>query len=236
MYVTISSNGTLIKEKVKEVQRADKIKFSLDGPERMNDLIRGAGVHRKVLEAIEICKNKGIEVDLNTVISKYTKFSSILYLFDIARKYNVGIYFQPVDQDYSGNSSKDITSCLPDEKYFKKIITFLIEEKLKGNTFINNSISGLKYIYNWPYGKKIKCLASRIFCSISPEGKIFICDNFPHYQQYLVPVKGSFKKSFYNLSLPHDCNQCWNASMLELNLMSRMRPQFFFDIWKRLKK
>ncbi|MCF7916165.1 MAG: radical SAM protein [Candidatus Omnitrophica bacterium] len=236
IYVGISSNGILAKEKIKDIQKADIVKFSLDGPAETNDLIRGQGVHDKVIEAVELCKKKRVKVAINSVISKYTNISDIVYLFRVAKKYNIEIYFNPVDSDYSGSSNKDISAHLPNQNYFKKIIKFLIKEKVKGNIFIGNSISGLQYIYNWPNAKKIKCLVSNFFCSISPDGKIFICDNFPHYQKYLISIENNFKDSFYKLKLPYSCNRCWNASMLEFNLLSSFSPRILLDLGKKFRR
>ena len=56
-YGTLTTNGTLIDEKsMKEMIRMgwDDIAFSLDGPERINDDIRGEGVFKKVISTIKI--------------------------------------------------------------------------------------------------------------------------------------------------------------------------------------
>jgi MoaA/NifB/PqqE/SkfB family radical SAM enzyme len=235
IYVGVNSNGTLVKEKIKDILKTDIVKFSLDGTPDTNDRVRGRGVHDRVIEAIALCKKKGMKVAINTVISKYTGIPDVLYLFKVARSYNIDIYFNPVDRHCSGNSNKDISSNIPARIHFRKIMKFLISEKGKGNTYINNSMVGLRHIYNWPNPKKIRCIASNLYCSISPEGKIFICDNFPNYKKYLVPIENNFKNSFDKLKLPHSCNRCWNASMLEFNLLGSFNPKILGELWKKYR-
>ena len=234
MYVSVNSNGTLVKQKIKEIRGADAIKLSLDGPKHVNDAIRGPGVHDKVIEAIEACKKEKIKVNIVTVISKHN-ISHIPYILELAENYDIGVYFQPVNRYGSSNSDKDITSEIPDAKDYKRVISFLINEKRKTSKFISNSIAGLRHLYYWPKPKKMFCLASLIFCSIEPNGKIFICDNFPDYRRFSVPTNPELKESFNNLSLPHPCRQCWTASLVELNLLGSLNLNSIAEMRRRLK-
>jgi len=122
---------------------------------------------------------------------------------------------------------------LPDVRRFKKVIAFLIEEKSKGNKFINNSIAGLRYFYHWPNPHRLNCLVGLTSCAISPDGKIFICDSFPYYQRYSVPIGASFKRSFNSLFFPHPCEACWNSIKLELNLIRSFNPEVLLGVWRR---
>lgn len=234
IYVSINSNGTLVKQGIKGIRNADAIKLSLDGPRHINDAVRGEGVHDKVIEAIEICKREKIKVNIVTVISKYNIFH-IPYVLKVAEKYNVGVYFQPADRNHSGDSDEKESGII-DEAHFKKIVNFLIDEKLKGNKFIDNSTAGLRHLYHWPNPKKIFCLKSLFVCDIEPDGRIFICDDFPDSQRYTVPVNSSFKESFDNLSLPHPCKQCWTASLVEFNLMGSFKLGSMVSMWKRFRE
>lgn len=232
IFVSINTNGTLLKEKIDCIRNVDAIKLSLDGPPHINDAVKGKGAHDKVTEAIRICKNEGIKVNITTVISKYN-ISHIPYILNIAKEYNIEVFFQPADQTHCGNINKNILSEIPDEADFKKIITFLIEEKSKGNSYINNSIAGLRHLYHWPKPRRIFCLVGLLSFFISPDGRIFICDMFPYSQSYLVPIGSSFKETFDNLSLPYPCRQCWTASPADFNLLAGLRPKHILETWKK---
>ena len=232
MYVSVNSNGTLVKQKIKEIRGADAIKLSLDGPKHVNDAIRGPGVHDKVIEAIEACKKEKIKVNIVTVISKHN-ISHIPYILELAEKYDIGVYFQPADRNLSGDTSKGIP-LIPEEGDYKKVIAYLIKKKSQGCVAINTSLSGLRHLYNWPKPKKIFCSVSLCHFFIEPDGKIFICDAFPHHQRFLIPVNTNLKESFDNLSFPYPCEECWGSSMVEFNLTGNFKLDSMLNVWKRL--
>lgn len=235
MGVLINSNGALAKEEFRKIKKIDEIQFSLDGPPEVHDAIRGRGIHDKVVEAIKICKDSNISVTLATVISKYN-ISHIPYILGIANEYKVGVYFQPADQNLSSNSPKDINLLFaPSESDYKKTISYLIDEKSGGHKFISNSLAGLKHLYHWPVPRPMKCLMSLICCVIEPDGKIFVCDMFPNYQRYLIPMGKTFKESFDRLSLPYPCQQCWNCLAAEFNLLGSFKLEALGGIWRKIK-
>jgi len=233
--VGIKSNGILVKKEIAKIKRANRIQLSLDGPQNIQDMIRGEGAHNKVIEAIETCKKEGMKVSIATVISRYN-VKQISYILNIAEKYKIGVHFQPADQSLSANCDKNIRLLFgPDIKDYKKAITLLIEEKSRGNKCIDNSSAGLAHLYHWPYPQKMNCFASLIFCIIEPDGKSFICDMFPNYQKYLIPMDQSFKKSFDNLSLPHPCVGCWSGLMVEFNLLKSFKLKAVAGMWNMFK-
>ena len=235
LYVLLNSNGTLVKKEQEKLKGVKEIQLSLDGPPQINDAIRGRGVHDKVIEAVKICKDRNISVILSTVISKYN-ISHIPYILDIAKEYKIGVYFQPVDQNLSSNSPKDIKLLFaPENSDYKKIIRYLIEEKKKNNKFISNSLAGLKHLYHWPVPRPVKCLMNLICCVIEPDGKMFVCDMFPNYRKYLVPMGKTFKDSFDKLSLPFPCQQCWNCLAAEFNLLASFKLEALGGLWRRAR-
>jgi len=237
IYVAVNSNGTLIKQKTEKIRMANEIQLSLDGPEDVNDVTRGKGVYGKVLEAIEVCQHENIRVNITTVLSKYN-ISSVEHLLEIAKKYNVGITFQPVGKRFSGdtNSYEDHPAQVgPDKNDFKQLIAYLISEKIKGNKFINNSFATLNHFTRGPNCRKMNCMAHFISCSIEPNGKIFTCDMFPDYQKYLIPGREHFKESFESLDLPHTCEGFCNGPLQELNLMKNFGLGSMMNIWKRFR-
>ena len=232
LYVLLNSNGTLVKKEQEKLKGVKEIQLSLDGPPQINDAIRGRGVHDKVIEAVKICKDRNISVMLTTVISKYN-ISHIPYILDIAKEYKIGVQFQPADQIFSYRDNKNINFLFsPKEEDYRKVISFLLEEKSKGNKFIYNSISGLKHIYHWPKPQKINCLLSLLRCHIEPDGRIFVCNDFRNYQKYLVSVDVSYKESFDKLSLPYPCKECW-CSDIEYNMCESFKLDSLLDMWKR---
>lgn len=237
IYVVINSNGTLVKKEFKKIKKANMIQLSLDGPEDTNDITRGKGVYDKVLEAVKICKDEHMQVSLTTVISKYN-ISSMPYMLDLAKKHDFEICFQPVGNRFSGSSNSYENMAFnigPQKDDYQKVIAYLIEEKSRGNKFINNSLAGLKHFRHWPGTLMKNCVANLISCSIEPDGTIFTCDMFPDYQKYLIPSCKNFKNSFESLELPQSCTGQCNGPMLELNLLRNFQVGAMLGMWKRFK-
>lgn len=222
MFISVNSNGMLVQEKFDVIRNIDMLKVSLDGPREINDQTRGRGVYNNVLEAIELCKTKGVKVGVTTVISRHNIFS-LSHVLDIAKKYSIGVSFQPATQTHCGNIDKDISAELPEEADFKKAVTFLIREKSKGNRCINNSLAGLKHLAHWPAPRKIPCLMSLCSAFLSPEGKVFVCDMFPCAQNYMIEIGKSLKAALNDMSLPYPCQHCWSGSTIDFNLLSGTR-------------
>ncbi len=237
LFVLLNSNGVLIKKDFKKIKDADEIQLSLDGPEEIHDFIRGKGIYEKVIEAIDACKTNNISTNLTTVLSKYNiDISSISHIFDITKKYNIAVQFQPADQMFSVYSNKNIRLLYsPSENDFRKIISFLKKEKKKGNRYIGNSYSALKHLYYWPTAKKVECFLFLFHCHLEPDGKMSFCSEFENYRRYLVPIKGNFRKAFNNLSLPHPCSECWCAD-IEYNLCGELKLNSLIEMWKRFSR
>jgi len=234
--MSLRSNATLIRENIELIKDFDNIQLSLDGPRSVNDMIRGEGSYDKTLEAIDICKQLSIPSSLTTVITKFN-LDYISYMLNLGKKYNIKIYFQPANQPCSGSNSEDVCSFIsPKANEYRKAVKFLIEEKKKGNYFIGNSISGLKYLSCWPRPKIIKCFIVLLSCIIEPDHTIFLCDMFLDYDKYLVELNNSFRETFEKLSLPHSCNMCWSAYAADVNSLTATKVKNFGKLLHLLKE
>ena len=211
--VGINSNGSLFRKRINELKNIDSLTLSLDGPEKINDLLRVKGSYKNVIDAIETAKKNSINLSLTIVISKL----NLDYLRDIlriAKKYDIIVYFQPVSMIYGYNEHKEL-KCDPNK--YKKLIDKLITLKRKGNKQIGNSLLGLRHLRNWPKPKKIKCAAGIIRCRIEPNGDIYPCGRLVGKINPQNCVNIGFEEAFNRISQVN-CNACWCANNVELNL------------------
>ena len=232
MYVVISTNGTLIKTHFKIIENCDEVNLSLDGPRDINDLARGVGVYDKVIEAIEILNSKQKKIVLTTVISKYN-VNHLSHMLKIASKYKIGVYFQPAGKRASGKKPNEFLDLYgPYQKQYMCAISYLINEKRRGNRFIKNSLQSLGRFYDRGNMRKIRCPVYLYSCIMEPGGKIFTCDMSPGYPKGLVSINKGFKEAFESLQpLKCDGKQC-NAKMAELNLLSGFNLNMIKQIFK----
>jgi len=232
IYVVLNSNGVLVKKKINEISIIDEIQLSLDGPKSVHDFIRNQdGVYDKVIEAIKICKDKGIKIYINTVLSKYNLLSFI-HVLEVAERFKIGVYFQPATQHLLGDERMNPLS--PPIEDYRRTIDYLIKKKQEGSTVICNSIAGLKHLYNYPEPKDIFCLARLLLCCIEPDGRIFSCDRLPHYQNFLLSRDPDFKSAFENIYTPY-CASCWCGAMVDFNLAGNFNLETITAMWDRIR-
>jgi len=226
IHVFINSNGRLVPQKISELGKVDGITLSLDGPVEINDLIRGKGSFRRVIEAIEICQDNKIPVALMSVLTKQN-IDFIDDVISIASKYNVRVMFQPATEELAySNQPNPFT---PPVKKHKKIMEELIDYKKRGAP-IANSLTGLRYLSKWPLPTEICCSAGVLACSVNPDGSLLAC---PDNQECILDRRERGKDAidrFINLPLPTNCSQCGCAPMVEINLISSLHLEPVFNL------
>jgi MoaA/NifB/PqqE/SkfB family radical SAM enzyme len=90
--VSIITNGLLVKRYIKDLKLVDALYISFDGSKKIHESLRGKGTYKKVVEAIKLAKENGINVYPETVLSKQNlenNFSSLKEAIKFARKIGV---------------------------------------------------------------------------------------------------------------------------------------------------
>lgn len=228
LFVGINSNGSLFKKRINEIKNIDFLTLSLDGPEKINDSLRVKGSYKGVIDAIETAKKSNINVSLTTVISRQN-LKYLKNVLNLAKKYNIFVYFQPVCITYN---IKDIQKFKPFIEDYRKTIDELINIKRKHNTYLGNSLTGLKHLRNWPKPKKIKC-ASNIRCRIEPDGNIYICGRMIETLKPQNCVALGVKEASNRIT-KLNCSTCWCARDVELNLAYSFNLHAIINVLKTI--
>lgn len=223
---SINSNGSLMEQRIKELKNLNLAGLSLDGPEEVHDYIRGKGSYREVMAAIALAKNIGINVRIHTVLSKLN-LRHIDFLLNKAKELGAPILFQPSTALLLGGNQDNLLS--PGEKEYREAIEYLIIQKRK-NEYIGHSISGLKFLYNWPHPKKIWCLARLISARIESDGSVDICFRNQFKLKQSSPDDIIFRESFNSLPFLY-CDQCCCSSSVELNCALSLNLDAVFNTW-----
>lgn len=233
LHMSIDTNGILVPQRLATLRLASRVQVSLDGPPAINDAVRGRGVHDHAVRAIELCRNEGIPVEINTVISRGGE-ASAFYILDLADRFGIGAYFQPADPTLSGSSDRENPSA-PDPNSFRSTIAFLIDEKRKGRRSVLNTAAGLDHLEHWPEPRKVACRLGRFFCVIEPDGGLSPCDNVHGFRSRLVSTTNGFESAFRRLRPPSSCRHCWCASKVDVNLIIGPNPLRWWNAWMRLR-
>ena len=218
LFVTMGTNGSLVKRKIDDIKRIDALVTSYDGPKAHN-IYRENGSSKKMIEAISTAVENGIKVWNVTVLSR-NSMDDIDYILGLSREIGFHTYFTPM---MNLDSTGDTSLIIPPKGDYKRAIEKLMKLKKEKSNRILNSVPYLNYIYNWPDFKKTliagnyNCYASKLFCHIAPNGKVFPCINLMHKVDGYDALGLGFKNAFSKLSRI-EC-RCSTFSFVELNLL-----------------
>ncbi len=219
--VYLSTTGVFL-EKIEGVEKCvDHINLSFDGPEEVHDEVRGEGSYKRLLSVVKFCKEKQISISFLCVISR-CNLNYIDFVIAKAKELKVPVMFQPATLHLDSSTLPNPIAPSVDE--YRAVMERIIKAKRNGE-WIRNSVSGLKYLANWPNPTPIWCPAGRLTITIEPDGKIFSCHLYkiPELKKEMTSKRGKdvkdFREIFSSLSVPNNCNRCWCAPLVELSLI-----------------
>jgi MoaA/NifB/PqqE/SkfB family radical SAM enzyme len=239
--VNLLSNGYQVPERIDELRGLDFFTISLDGPPAVHDRLRGAGSFAAALSAIRAARGAGIEVWVTAVITRHNH-DRIAELVAIAHDQEVRLSVQPVMQE--SLMARHVERLAPSREDFVKVIDGLIAAKAHGNSPIAMSDSLLRfYRDHWSasqaslhpgarQGGVLPCQAAALFCSVSPDGRLFPC-NFLHSSAAPSCLELGFAEAFRRLQAP-DCAGCWCDSFIESNLVFNFDPVAILNVLQLL--
>jgi MoaA/NifB/PqqE/SkfB family radical SAM enzyme len=240
MLVTMSSNGFFVPEKIEEIKKINQLLLTFDGPKKVYESFKGKGSYEKLIDAIKVCKENGINIGTMTILTN----KNLKYVDDIlrvAKKYNFLAYFQLLMHNTltSGNTYM----FLPSDKEYRKSITKILIKKKRGYP-VGNSLKYLEYLLNWPdYKKSIfenwpfnikkgKCWAGKLFCYIECDGYVYPC--LPKAEKVIGEnfLEKGFKRAFNAMGkLPLNC---WCYFNLESNILFSLNPNAILNALTKL--
>jgi MoaA/NifB/PqqE/SkfB family radical SAM enzyme len=218
-YTVLVTNGTLIPEKQKDIQKIDQFEVSLDGSPETNDSIRGKGAHARTLKGLEVLKKIGKKTTLNTVLNKQD-ISDIDKVIKTAEQYDFQVKFQPITTHPQDKDHKTL-KYYPSKKHMQTLVDWIIEQKQKGRPIASSTAYLKKVRETWPGGKtNLGCYAGKTHISIQPDGSVTPCcgklndiEIHPDYSQ-----KKPYSQALKKLPDLKSCQDCLYSFNTEVNL------------------
>jgi MoaA/NifB/PqqE/SkfB family radical SAM enzyme len=235
LFVTLDSNGHLLKDKFVSLEKLDHLILALDGPEEMHDLNRGKGSFQKTINAIKYVKGK-IPVWTITVLTKHN-LEGIDFVLETAQEYGFLATFQVLH--HNEILGRNLESLLPPEDQYRKAIKNLIFRKKEGAP-IASSLAYLKHILNWPDYKKfmlsykidnLRCWAGKLYCNIDTDGSVFPCSLLVGKMGSLNFLDTGFKKAFEHIQ-DFTCKACSASCFTEYNYLYSLNAEVIMS-WMR---
>lgn len=220
IFITVLTNGILLRERLPAIKNADLVEISLDGPESVHDNLRKIGSFDKAVSAIGLAKKHRLNVVINSTLSAYN-LDCIDFILKTAKDFKVHVKFQPVNSLLAGNKDIKSLSC-PDLEYRRAIRKIMDIKKRRVNSGIVNSIAGLQYLLNYSRYSSIKCCAGLLYFRITPEGKLYPCSARLE-EAYSIRGSSLNLKDAMAMIDPEACDKCLCSSTLELNAMYSLK-------------
>lgn len=184
---TILTNGSLltpaILKHIKKKTCVTGIQISIEGPEEINDAIRGKGSFQKILTAVSLVKASGILTHLAATISRFNH-KRIFELLDLLLIYDVPIILRRFVPMGNGKKKKDdLLSPLELREVYLRAAELNSKYKLKNSTrdiFDTNVCSSALQYAEWPNGNFHRCGArNKGSLAIMPNGDVYPCRLLP---------------------------------------------------------
>lgn len=207
----VDTNGTLIDEYWAEIfKKYDiNVNLSLEGPRKINDLIRGKGHFDSTIRAIELLKDKGLIPHVNLTLAKY----NIKYLrefCEIIKNLNVKCGFQPIVEGgtvFPNSNPKFKYHYTNDEIQFVKSIIKEYRDIIDGSDLYYEEM--LKYMTGL---RRRSCVVAYRRITIDPMGYVYPCsfwkEPIGHISQGIANIWYSEKFETERRKM-RQCNKCF---------------------------
>ncbi len=204
---SLSTNGTLIDSAVAKKLNdfgISNIQISLEGREKVNDSIRGKGVFKKAMRAVEYLKKENIPLNLQATVSK-KNVNEIPHMIKLAEKLDVGLGLRRI---VPLGSSKKAKEWLLNPKETRDMYLSLMEqEKRTGRNFVGVCEASLIAQEERTH---MGCPAGfRVFI-LMPNGDVYPCRRMPIYAGNL--LKESFEDIYYNSKIYKELRDIRNVN------------------------
>ncbi|WP_239077528.1 radical SAM protein [Geobacter sp. SVR] len=238
-FVSIDSNGYLLKKKWEAVRNLDVLVMSFDGPREVQDRNREPGSFDKVMESLEWASPL-MRVFTITVLTR-ENLGHIDFILEQARRCGFFTSFQLLHHTKSLASDEEDT-LLPSNTEYQEAIRLLIERKRQGYPIVS-TIPYLRYLLKWDdysrptssVGKGLICRAAQLYCNVDTDGSVYPCSCLVEQ----VPAKNFLDVGFeeaFRFSSRGGCQACIASCFNEYNLMHSLNMQVIWSWFQHTKK
>jgi MoaA/NifB/PqqE/SkfB family radical SAM enzyme len=226
-FTSLNSNGWLVPQRIDALAPVlDMLVLSLDGPSAIHDAIRGcAGSQRRVLEAIEAARARGIRVATITVVSRRNAHA-IEEVLALAARHGFWAYFQPSYRtcfDHRAGLDASI-----DPGLLREVAARLRRARAEGLP-VGSSAAFLNRLSGGPaFADCRRCAAGRWFGTVMPDGTVVPCHLVSAATAHPSGRRGGFARAFREMPHPTTGPGCAISPYQEMDLALHLDPAAIF--------
>jgi MoaA/NifB/PqqE/SkfB family radical SAM enzyme len=234
----VVTNGLQFAERPELLDHLNEVVFSLDSATPAHtDRMRGAGVHARVVDAIEQVRRRGIRSYINMVVTRDT-LDEIEPMLDFCEARGMGLNAQPVVFGRKYYDDKARPYAMTDEQV-RVMHRRLAEWKRQGRALMFGA-STYENVRSWvDYGELSRrvatgstCMAGRFYIHIEPNGDIHPCAQHGASFTPKNIVRDGLEAALDHVQ-QHDCGNCFSAYLNERKELFALRPHALMEMARR---
>ncbi|MBU0477564.1 radical SAM protein [bacterium] len=243
-YCLLYTNGTYVEEKINDLLPVDQLVISIDGDEHTNDSIRGKGVYKKAIAALELALEHGIVCRLHSCLIPET-ICTLEHMSALSKKYDVMINYGYCDiTAFTKPAEKDISLGREDVIAFLKRYYEMKKSGVRISTPARVIKECIRIMEDWPVDNTIlskseakefsklripRCALASSNIYIDSDGSAYPC--LPLWGKEVNPpnVYELGLRKAWNYYKKLDCHQCASIFTIEKSLF------YSFDVMTLLQ-
>ncbi|HUT78824.1 MAG TPA: radical SAM protein, partial [Polyangia bacterium] len=204
--VVVTTNGSLVSERLPALAGAELVKLSLDGDREVHDHLRGAGSFDLVLEAARALRSAGRRFVFNTVLSA-VNLDRPEDAIRLAEEFETRVRFTTINTVHASQAEiADLEP--PSPRAHARAIDRIAAARRAGRP-VANSPAGLRYLRTWPGGRRdFPCFAGLALAHLAADGGLYPCI----FMEGRMPGRDisalGIAEAFAGLANPA-CGRCW---------------------------
>lgn len=234
----VVTNGLQFAAQPELLDGVDEVVFSLDSATPAHtDRTRGAGVHARVLEAIDIARARGRRLFINMVLTAQN-LDEIEPLLAFCETRGIGLHAQPVvfGRPYYDDAARPLA--LSDDQ-MRTVHHRLAAWKRAGRPLMF-AASTYDNVAAWPdYGDLThrspagsSCMAGRFYVHFEPNGDVHPCGQHGATFTPRNILRDGLDAALTHVQR-HDCGDCFSAYLNERKAVFGLRPAALLEVVRR---
>ncbi len=230
-FVSLTTNGILIPQKIDLLKKINLLIISLDGTRKTTDYLRGENSFKQCLESIALVCKRRIPLMLSSVVTAITTEEDVDYLLNLCTDHNIYCIFNAIIEKGHKQGQwfacPEIAAYKAKEEHLKRIMCYLKQHKhisrmVGGRYWCDLMCEHSKRAQVASIGKAALCMAGRLFLNIEASGQITPCGI---KQDPIMPHKiyeNDFVKRLREKIPAMACNGCFCYSYDAINQLARL--------------
>lgn len=213
---TVNTSGVLGPRCVERVRSMHLVKLSLDGPEDVHDKMRGQGVYRLALAALEAIKGVNVQVRIEATLTRSNcSVETASHLVELAKRYRTQVLFQVF---HPHCIYEDVDRFTPTKAQVEEVADYIAYLWCRRERAIENAIYSIVFLRGRKNPVPLACTGGRLFVIADALGRLTPCDRMRPSPQ-MQWDGGEFSGQGLERVPSTECQGCAFSGSLTLNVV-----------------